>query len=61
MQPLTYGVISVKFAVYCVIKLRPTFCTKLLVILIQSLKMASFIILTGRCHVDVFWTGFSAS
>ena len=61
MLSLSYGVLSVKFAVYCIIKLRPMLifhCTPSYWLShFNPLKMVPFIILTERCHVDVFWTG----
>ena len=61
MQSFSDGFLSVKFDVYYVIKL----ISKLIFHSAPSywlsqfnlLKMAPFIILTGRCHVDVFRTG----
>ena len=61
MWSLSYGVLSVKFAVDCVIKLRPTLifhsAPSYWLSHFNLLKMVPFIILTGKCHVGAFWTG----
>ena len=58
---LSHGVLNVKFAIDCVIKLRPALifhsAPSYWLSHLNLLKMVPFIILTRRCQVDIFQTG----
>ena len=57
---LSHGFLSVKFAVYCVIKLGPTLifhsAPSYWLSHFNFLEMVPCIFLTGKCHVNVFQT-----
>ena len=64
MLSFSYGVLSVKFALYCIVKLRPTpilYSAPSYWLSHFSLLKIPFIILTRRSQVDVFWTGLQCT
>ena len=64
MLSFSYGVLSVKFALYCVVKLRPTpilYSAPSYWLSHFNLLKIPFIILTRRSQVDVFWTGLQCT